>query len=94
MQNVQMCFTLITQYPDYQVYFYTNSSDSSSLIPSSDRRLEELQTQLEEQRERVARSEESRRQEQTRAEQELADTKEKLQGEVASLQEKITQLVR
>ena len=63
-------------------------------FPSPVRWLEELQTQLAEQRERVARSEESRRQEQNRAEQELTDTKEKVQGEVSSLQEKITQLVR
>lgn len=69
-------------------------SDSSSLVPLSVRRLEELQTQLAEQRERVARSEESRRQEQAKAEQELSDTKENQQGEVASLQEKVTQLVR
>ncbi|KAI4889408.1 hypothetical protein NFI96_034092 [Prochilodus magdalenae] len=61
-------------------------------LNQKERRLEELQNQLLEQKELVARSEESRRQEQARAKQEMNDTTEKYQEEVVTLQEKIRQL--
>ncbi|XP_062874322.1 CAP-Gly domain-containing linker protein 1 isoform X4 [Trichomycterus rosablanca] len=74
----------------------TTSGDSSAQLGKmnddlnqKERRIEELQKQLSEQKEVVARSEETRSQEQTRAKQELKDVSEKHQQEVSNLQEKI-----
>ncbi|KAL7836427.1 hypothetical protein AOLI_G00277110 [Acnodon oligacanthus] len=61
-------------------------------LSQKERRLEELQNQLLQQKQLVARSEESRNQEQARAKQEMNDTVKKHQEEVCTLQEKIRQL--
>ncbi|XP_036453807.1 CAP-Gly domain-containing linker protein 1 isoform X7 [Colossoma macropomum] len=76
-----------------------SSGDSSAQLTKmmedlsqKERRLEELQNQLLEQKQLVARSEESRNQEQARAKQEMNDTVGKHQEEVCTLQEKMRQL--
>uniref|UniRef100_A0A3B4BSX5 CAP-Gly domain-containing protein n=1 Tax=Pygocentrus nattereri TaxID=42514 RepID=A0A3B4BSX5_PYGNA len=76
-----------------------SSGDSSAHLTKmmedlnqKERRLEELQNQLLEQKQLVARSVESRSQEQARAKQEMNDTIKKHQEEVCTLQEKIRQL--
>ena len=58
------------------------------------RRVEELQGQLAEEKERVAHLTEQQEQELSRREQQLAETKETLSSEASGLQEKIAHLVR
>ncbi|XP_074493969.1 CAP-Gly domain-containing linker protein 1 isoform X7 [Sebastes fasciatus] len=57
-----------------------------------ERRLEELQCQLSEEKEKVAHSNEQLQQEQSRREQELKETRDTHQSQISSLQEKITNL--
>ncbi|XP_059192358.1 CAP-Gly domain-containing linker protein 1 isoform X4 [Centropristis striata] len=57
-----------------------------------ERRLEELQSQLSEEKEKVAHSNEQLQQEQSRKEQELKETREAHQSQISSLQENITNL--
>ena len=58
------------------------------------RRVEELQSQLAEEKERVAHLTEQQEQELSRREQQLAETKDTFSAQASSLQEKIVHLVR
>lgn len=71
--------------------YETSSSKISSL--SSFRRLDELQSQLAEEKDKVASLNEQLQKEKSHKERELSETKEKHQSQISDLQEKIVNLV-
>lgn len=85
------------------IYFFllSNQSLNGSLklalfvfcLLSSLRRLEELQSQIAEEKEKTAHLNEQLLQEQSRKEQELKETRDEHQSQISSLQEKIAKLV-
>lgn len=72
---------------------YETSSSKISSCLSSFRRLDELQSQLAEEKDKVASLNEQLQKEKSHKERELSETKEKHQSQISDLQEKIVNLV-